>query len=231
MSIYSQLKQSTLHKNMKLLETEFVSTPGSKAGESKFTQVQRDNDIAIYRRDSIEKKRKKSYFIGYEVSIIRKCFKGQPIRNGEVELEDRERYCGTESFGTMGFFTMSLDRAQSYIPQLMERLTKTQETQEENRNIIENGGVVKRGRKPNPDKVVNVYVPNGGKRGRPEVHRDIQLPTDKFTMSSLVEFTNLSQPILYIFLQKQIQLGKIKEVDRIKTESGRGKKAVVYQVI
>ncbi len=55
------------------------------------------------------------------------------------------------------------------------------------------------------------------------------VPSGKFTMKMLIEQTGMTQPVLYIRLQKLIKEGKVVEVDRVRTETGRGRLAVVYQ--
>jgi hypothetical protein len=55
------------------------------------------------------------------------------------------------------------------------------------------------------------------------------VPSGKFTMRMLIEQTGMTQPVLYIRLQKLIKDGKVVEVDRVRTETGRGRLAVVYQ--
>jgi len=55
------------------------------------------------------------------------------------------------------------------------------------------------------------------------------VPSGKFTMKMLIEQTGMTQPVLYIRLQKLIKEGKVVEVDRVRTETGCGRLAVVYQ--
>jgi hypothetical protein len=55
------------------------------------------------------------------------------------------------------------------------------------------------------------------------------VPSGKFTMRMLIEQTGMTQPVLYSRLQKLIKEGKVVEVDRVRTETGRGRLAVVYQ--
>ena len=55
------------------------------------------------------------------------------------------------------------------------------------------------------------------------------VPSGQFTMKMLIEQTGMTQPVLYIRLQKLIKEGKVVEVDRVRTEGGRGRLAVVYQ--
>lgn len=57
----------------------------------------------------------------------------------------------------------------------------------------------------------------------------IALPKGKFTMRMLIENTGLTQPVLYLRLQALIKEGKVVEVGRVKSESGRGRAQVVYR--
>jgi hypothetical protein len=46
----------------------------------------------------------------------------------------------------------------------------------------------------------------------------------------LVSNPSWTQPSAYVQLQKDIKDGKIKEVARVKSASGRGKPAVIYSI-
>jgi len=68
------------------------------------------------------------------------------------------------------------------------------------------------------------------RRGRKSIiTKTLVLPRGDFTMKMLIAETGLSQPILYIRLQALLKAGKLKEVRREKSESGRGRAAVVYR--
>ena len=55
------------------------------------------------------------------------------------------------------------------------------------------------------------------------------VPSGKFTMKMLVEQTGMTQPVLYMRIQKLITDGKVVVVDRIRSENSRGRLVVVYQ--
>jgi hypothetical protein len=55
------------------------------------------------------------------------------------------------------------------------------------------------------------------------------VPSGKFTMKMLVAQTGMTQPVLYLKIQKLITDGKVVVVDRIRSENSRGRLAVVYQ--
>jgi hypothetical protein len=55
------------------------------------------------------------------------------------------------------------------------------------------------------------------------------VPSGKFTMKMLVAHTGMTQPVLYLKIQKLITDGKVVVVDRIRSENSRGRLAVVYQ--
>lgn len=68
------------------------------------------------------------------------------------------------------------------------------------------------------------------RRGRKsKITKEIVLPRGKFTMKALITKTGLTQPVLYLRLQKLIKTGKVIEVGRIKTDTGRGRQVVVYK--
>lgn len=69
------------------------------------------------------------------------------------------------------------------------------------------------------------------RRGRKSKKINLVLPKGEFTMKMLIAETGLTQPVLYVRLQKMIRDGTVKEVGRQKSETGRGKAAVVYQTV
>lgn len=70
------------------------------------------------------------------------------------------------------------------------------------------------------------------RRGRKsKVVASFELPKTKFTMRDLIAKTGLTQPVLYIRVQSLIKDGKIKEVGRVKSASGRGRATVVYKTV
>jgi hypothetical protein len=69
------------------------------------------------------------------------------------------------------------------------------------------------------------------RRGRKSKKVNLVLPKGDFTMKMLIAETGLTQPVLYVRLQKLIKDGAVKEVARVKSEGGRGKAAVVYQTV
>ena len=69
------------------------------------------------------------------------------------------------------------------------------------------------------------------RRGRKSKKVSLVLPKGNFTMKMLIAETGLTQPVLYVRLQKLIKDGSVVEVDRIKPEGGRGKAMVVYKTV
>lgn len=69
------------------------------------------------------------------------------------------------------------------------------------------------------------------RRGRKSKKVSLVLPKGDFTMKMLIAETGLTQPVLYVRLQKLIKDGTVKEVGRVKAEGGRGKAAVVYKTV
>ena len=70
------------------------------------------------------------------------------------------------------------------------------------------------------------------RRGRKsKAPASITLPKGKFTMKVLIEKTGLTQPVLYLRIKALMQAGKVVEVGRVKSESGRGRAQVVYKAV
>ena len=69
------------------------------------------------------------------------------------------------------------------------------------------------------------------RRGRKSKTVNLALPSGEFTMKMLITETGLTQPVLYVRLQKLLKENKVKEVGRVKPEGGRGKAMVVYQTV
>lgn len=93
---------------MKELPLERVWT-GDGRGQSDavtHTQIKRTADVALYSVTT-----KTGTVIGYELFIIKKRFKGQPLPGDLFETEDREVYPSSGPFGKTAWNIASLERA------------------------------------------------------------------------------------------------------------------------
>ena len=189
---------------MKSLEKVFVCN-ADKCGDNKFIQLKIEDGIALYERQNMDGRT-----LGYEVFVVKTILAGAALPGGNFVKETYESYPGSGSFGKTAFFCVHLDRAETVFKQLVKKLKVN--TQAKLEDSIANPGKAK-------------------KRGRIAKKLNVVLPSVKFTMGALIESTGLTQPTLYVYIQKLIKTGKVMEVGRIKSESGRGKPAVVYSVI
>jgi hypothetical protein len=186
---------------MKKLEKEFTGN-FDRVGNTRFKQVKRTKDVAMYRREHMNGEVK-----SYEVFLVKTRKKGDKLPNGAVEKEDRECYPGTSAFGRIAYDCKTEAQAEARYDELIERAKDLQEAQEES---IKTGKRIKVSRKKKVD---------------------IQLPNGKFTMKMLVAETGMTQPVLYLYLQNLIKQGLVREVDRVRVEGQRGKASVVYSSV
>lgn len=186
---------------MKKLEKSFVGNY-DRVGNTRFVQVKRTNDVAMYRRENMD-----GTLRSYEVFLVKMRKKGDPLPNGVVEKEDRECYPGSAVFGRIAYDCKTEDQAEARYEELIERAVELKAAAAESKATGKR--VVRRNKK----KV------------------DVQLPNGKFTMKMLVAETGMTQPVLYLILQNLIKTGKVVEVERVRVEGQRGKASVVYSVV
>lgn len=186
---------------MKKLEKSFVGNY-DRVGNTRFVQVKRTNDVAMYRRENMD-----GSLRSYEVFLVKMRKKGDPLPNGAVEKEDRECYPGSAVFGRIAYDCKTEDQAEARYEELIERAVELKAAAAESKATGKR--VVRRNKK----KV------------------DVQLPKGKFTMKMLVAETGMTQPVLYLILQNLIKEGKVQEVERVRVEGQRGKASVVYSVV
>jgi len=187
---------------MKKLEKKFKCNY-DKVGDCNFIQVKRTDDVAMYRREYMD-----GTFKSYDVFIVKRRYKGDPLPGGVVEKEDRECYPSANSFGRIAFDCKTEDQAEIRFDQLVKKAKESQDAKEES----------KRTGKPN--------------RGRRKAKKmEVNKPNGKFTMKFLVESTGYSQPQLYPVVQQWLTSGAVAVVGKQKPEGGKGKPALVYEVV
>lgn len=187
---------------MKKLEKQFVMN-ADKVGDNKFIQVKRTDDVAMYRRERLDGEIK-----GYEVFIVKRRHKGDPLPGGQVEKEDRECYPGANAFGKIAYDCRTEEAAEERYEQMIRKAKDSQDAKEE---------------------AARTGKPNKGRRSKAKV--SVPLPKDKrFTMKLLMQMTQYSQPQLYPILQQWVKSGVVTVVGKEKAE-GRGKPSLVYEVV
>mgnify|MGYP003344862314 CR=1 FL=1 len=203
---------------MKQLETQFVSGEGGfSATPLTYTQVVRNEKFAVYER-SLDGKVK-----DYETIKIKLLKAGTRIFQ-QVLTEDEERYPGTSEFGrsAWSFSGNGKDAAMNKF----NKLTEDQNEDSESKEVVEDKGF--------KALVTKKLTQEPKIRGRKRKERPtIVYPVvEQWLMKDLLTLNpQWSQPLAYIQLKKDMGMGKVKEVARIKSQSGRGRAAVAYRTV
>lgn len=212
---------------MKTLELTFVKNC-DKTGDNTFTQVKRyiadgiEGGVAMYKREDMTGALK-----GFEVFIFKVIHEGASLPGGNTVQESYEGYPGPNSFGKTAYFCTSIERAEERYTELVNKLIKKNSPESVESDPIA-GEVIA----PTVAETPMETPVKTGKRGRKPVVRTIVYPENTFNMKQLVSANpDISQPVLYVELKKVISLGHVKEVDRVKSESGRGKLMVLYSTV
>lgn len=190
---------------MKMLQKEFTANY-DKCGNNVFTQLRKENGVAIYKRtrpDGIVK--------GYEVFIVKIRKKGDKLPGGLVEKEDRECYPGAASFGRYAYACKTEAQAETRFDELVAKLKASADAAADADSETEE-----------PKEV----TPAKPKKAKVEV----KAPAGKWTMKMLVAETGMSQGNLYPIVKQMLTTGMIVEVERV-AAGGRGRPSVVYQTV
>lgn len=192
------------------LEIEFVcGSDGFSSDPLTYKQIIRNENFAMYERSRDGKVHE------YEVFKITFTKKGTKLFNTVIE-DDTERYPSAEKFGRTAWSIKSYDKAMQKFNDLTNKYNNmNNETQ-------------------NTDNTNDVTTtPTTPKRGRRAAAHNIIYPSNQkqFTMADLRKSNpGLSQPVLYIHIQKDIQANKVKKIGVVET-SARGKKPVIYALV
>jgi hypothetical protein len=213
---------------MRTLDKEFTMAP-DKGGLMEFNLIKREGDVALYKRSRPGSESNPEF----EVFLVKKRFKGQPLPGGVFEKEDRECYPGAASFGKTAFFCNTLGNAEKKFLQLR---AKEQDINERKDESEKTGEKVKRGRK----KAIEVKVTatdvvelkttedKPRQRGRRSVDRtQLQFPSGEWTMKQAHDLNpNCCHATVWTYLK---QLVKVGEMEVCGTIPGRGKPKLLYR--
>lgn len=194
---------------MKMLQKEFTANY-DKCGNNVFTQLRKENGVAIYKRtrpDGIVK--------GYEVFIVKIRKKGDKLPGGLVEKEDRECYPGAASFGRYAYACKTEAQAETRFDELVAKLKASADAAADAAADADS-------ETEEPKEV----TPAKPKKAKVEV----KAPAGKWTMKMLVAETGMSQGNLYPIVKQMLTTGMIVEVERV-AAGGRGRPSVVYQTV
>ena len=188
---------------MKKLQKEFTGN-FDRVGNTKFIQRKKENGVAMYERQNMD-----GTFRSYEVFIVKVVPKGTALPGGNTVQETYEQYPGCAAFGKTAYDCKTLDNAEARFDELVQKVKQSKEAKEES---IKSGKPVRRGRKA-------------------KAKTTVAIPTGKFTMKMLVTDYNIPQPSMYLIVREWVNSGLVKVTGSVKSEAGRGKPALVYEVV
>lgn len=196
---------------MKQLALEFVKNC-DKNGNNKFTQLRREGDVALYRRETLE-----GHLVGYEVFRFKTILKGTPGRGGIIVDEDYESYPGGKAFGRCAWFIGGKDaetRSMTKFTELVTGKVEVIESDEDEDKEIE-GTLIP---------VVRISVVSEA-----PVKDGFQWPNTPFTQKQLASFNGFENyKVVYSDLMKGLSRGIIKVVGTKQTTNGKGKPAKIF---
>ena len=169
------------------------------AGAVTLTQIKRTDTVALYQRTQ-----KNGAPGGYEVFIIKKRLKGQPLPGGLFELEDREVYPSANSFGKTGWAPGSLWHAMKIYNELVTG--KIEPVEGEDTEDAPEVPTVKREKKT------------------PKV---LTIPVAEFSCKELAASNQVEYPEAFIFLKSAVDLGTVKFV-REERRNVKGKPTKIF---
>lgn len=194
---------------MKTLPLERIWT-GDSQGANPVThrQVKRTDRVAMYscHHKNVEKP------IGYEVFLVNKRLKGQPLPGGVFEEEDREVYPSANSFGKIAWYCSTLESAEKRFNELTNNTPV----------------VVEKDIEQEVETVPVVVVEGKRGRGRPKKEVPaVKFPDKEFTMQDILDINVINRSTLYFIIQDFIQEGVVDVVRR--EVRGKGKPTVIYK--
>ena len=195
---------------MKMLQKEFTANY-DKCGNHKFTQIRKENGVAIYKRTRPDGSLK-----GYEVFIVKTRKKGDKLPGGLVEKEDRECYPGAAAFGRHAYDCKTEDSAEERFEELVRKVK---------------GATVEPGDVEDTEGATTKPVKAVAAKGRQaKAKADIKAPAGRWTMKMLVAETGLTQGYLHPRVKQMLTDGLIREVERVNA-GGRGRPSVIYETV
>jgi uncharacterized membrane protein len=180
------------------VQTSFL-TNADGTGDQVFTQIKREGNVAIYRRDRVST----GHTYGFEVVVLKQVKAGQPLPGGNVVEKDYESYPGSSSFGKSAWFFMSEADAELKFDKVVKTLSTTPTVEVEATEVV--GDVVV--------PVVEVKKKND---------TTWVIPQGEFTQADFAKANGLPERgTVYNILQSVINKGIVKLADRRKIGGGR----------
>lgn len=199
------------------LKEKFESGDGGfSAAPLFYTQIVRNDKFAVYERSRDGKVK------DYETIKVKILKAGTRIFQ-QVLTEDEERYPGTSEFGRSAWsFSGDVKSAKVAAVNKFNKLTEDLNPKQ----VVEDKEF---------EALVSAKLNKEPKiRGRKRKERPtlVYPVVEQWFMKDLITLNpKWTQPLAYIQLKKDVGLGKVKEVARIKNQTGRGRASVAYQVV
>lgn len=192
---------------MKTLEQQFTMN-ADKSGVHTFTQVRRDGNVCIYRRNNTVGK-----LHSFEVFITKTVKAGSPLPGGGQVLEDYEQYPGASAFGRTAWSINTEKRANDRFAGLLVGVktpkVETMETTEEETELVN---------------VARIIKPQGDRR-------TIKWPKGPFTQKDLAAFNGIGNyKEVYTDLQRALASGILRISKQTKAVT-RGRAAKMFEVV
>ena len=189
---------------MKILEKTFEMN-ADKCGVHTFTQVRREGNICMYRRNRKDTGRLHTV----EVFLVRTVKAGSPLPGGGTVAEDYEQYPGASMFGRTAWSTGTVEGGNIIFERLLAKQQPVVEPDETESELVP---------------VVRVSQPKGERRA-------LKWPEGPFTQKELAAFNGIDNyKEVYTDLQRALGNGTLKVSEQVH-EVNRGRAAKMFEVV
>jgi hypothetical protein len=180
------------------VQTSFVTNADS-TGDQVFTQLKREGNVALYRRDRVST----NHTFGFEVVVLKQVKAGQPLPGGNFVKADYEAYPGNSQFGRNAWFCGNESDAIAKFDQIVQTLFTEQPVDSDQNEPV--GAVLVTVAEVKKNEKINWVIPMG-----------------EFTQTQFAEANGLPvRGTVYNTIQSLINKGMIKIARREKLSGGR----------
>lgn len=194
---------------MKILEKTFEMN-ADKCGNHTFTQVRREGNVCMYRRNRVTNNRLHSV----EVFLAKVIKAGAKLPGGGVVMEDYEQYPGASMFGRSAWSTGTVESGTLIFSRLLKKQSAVAD-EDTTADVSDETEIVN---------VMRVVKPQGERR-------KLNFPSGPFTQKELASFNGIDNyKEVYTDLQRGLANGTLKISVQTK-EVTRGRAAKMFEVV
>jgi len=176
-----------------------------KCGNHTFTQVRREGNICMYRRNRVDNDRLHTV----EVFVTRVVKAGSPLPGGGTVAEDYEQYPGASSFGRTAWSTGDIKGGELIFERLLKKQIAVEEADTNETELVP---------------VARVVQPKGERRA-------LNWPTVPFTQKDLAAFNHIDNyKEVYTDLQRALATNHVRVCEQVK-EVNRGRAAKMFELV